>query len=194
MSAARRGVRISGGSLRGERLEVPAGDRVRPMRTRIRESLFAILGESLAGARWLDVFSGSGAIAVEALSRGARRAVLVENDRGVLRILERNLQRLRLETRTRIVRQEAYSARRLAEEPFDVIFLDPPFGDFGPGPPDPWALVERLAGSELAASGVIGLECPGRLEPPRTPTGCEVLTNRRYGDTRLVLWRRVLGD
>ncbi|MEM7164915.1 MAG: 16S rRNA (guanine(966)-N(2))-methyltransferase RsmD [Planctomycetota bacterium] len=189
--ASRGAVRISGGSLRGRTIDVPQSLGVRPMRTRIREALFQIIVDWLPKARFLDVFSGSGAIGVEAISRGAVRTTFIENNRKVAAILQRNLDALSLRALTEILQVDPYTTP-ISGGPFDVIFLDPPFPHYEPEDPhDPWELALQLAASDhLASDGLIGLEYPRYLRPPAPPAGCEEFLVRRYGDTSLALWRK----
>ena len=187
---ARKGIRISDGSLKGQTIEVPTGLRVRPMRSRIREALFTILGENLSGARFLDVFAGSGSIAIEALSRGASEALLVENHPQVLRVLRRNLDELSLGHRTRVAMMDIYRSFPTSESPFDIVILDPPFPNFKNESLDPWQLAARIVDSPLlAANGIIGIEYPSKVEAPPPPNGFSVLAEKTYGDTSLLLWK-----
>jgi 16S rRNA (guanine966-N2)-methyltransferase len=118
-------VRIVGGELRGRRLAAPPrrSSAVRPTSDRAREAIFSILGD-VAGARALDLFSGTGALALEALSRGAADAVLVDSDPSLAR---RNALELGLEGRCRIVRGDALRFLRAGDERFDLVFCDPPY-------------------------------------------------------------------
>ena len=186
----RGGVRIGAGNLRGKHIKVPAGHAVRPMRARLREALFGILGEHTIGARWLDVFAGSGAVAFEALSRGAHEATLLENSREVLEVLRGNIADLALKHQARILEVDAYEYQPETGRAFDVIFLDPPFPDYS-ARPNPWQLAERLAGSNtLVPGGIIGLEHPARVSPPDLGPAVEIWKQRRYGDTALALWAK----
>lgn len=190
-------IRITGGDLRGRELRVPPGIAVRPMRSRIRESLFGVIGDRLAGAIVLDGFAGSGAIGVEAVSRGAWRAVHAETDRTVLAQLQKNLDRLQLRHQCEVVPVDLYdgaSSGRLAQfGAFRLIFLDPPFGDYSGqnAERNPWALAERLARDLLEDGGWIGLESPSHVTAPTPPSGLAVEFERTYGDTSIVIWRRV---
>ena len=103
-------MRIVAGSVKGHPLRVPQGREVRPTADRVRESLFSILGEEVSGARVLDAFAGSGALGLEALSRGASAAVFVERSRRVRQVLELNVQALRFADRCRIMGGDAMSA------------------------------------------------------------------------------------
>lgn len=160
------------------------------MRTRIREALFQIIVDYVPQGRFLDVFSGSGAIGVEAVSRGAAHATFVENNRKVAAILERNLDALYLTPRTTIARIDPYKTQ-VPGDPYDVIFLDPPFPHYEDDKHDPWGLAVQLASSDrLAPGGIIGMEYPRYLRPPAAPEGCEESLVRRYGDTTIVLWEK----
>ena len=126
---------------------VPSGLAVRPMRGRIRESLFSIIGDEIRGAKFLDGFAGSGAIGLEAISRGAAEVLFVERDSKVLTVLRRNISEVSVEARTRIVAADLYESLAAAPNPFDWIFLDPPFRDYEGTGDSPWQLAFRLAGS-----------------------------------------------
>lgn len=123
--------RILGGRGRGRRLAAPAGEATRPTGARVRQTLFDVLAPRLAGCRFLDLCAGSGAVGLEALSRGAERVVLVERARPALAAIRRNLEALgagaaRVEVRPRDARA-ALAALAAAGEVFDVAFLDPPY-------------------------------------------------------------------
>lgn len=118
------------GSLKGRRLDAPRGLRVRPTSDRAREALFDILGPRVRGSRFLDLFSGSGAVGIEAHSRGAERVVLVESDRTALGVLDRNLEALGLMKEIEVVRApwpRALSQAARLGGPFDIVFADPPY-------------------------------------------------------------------
>jgi 16S rRNA (guanine966-N2)-methyltransferase len=126
-------VRVIAGELGGRRLRVPRGRAVRPTSDRVREALFSILGEIVHGARVLDLFAGSGALGIEALSRGAERAVFVERDPTAAAVVRANLQGLavppeRAELRVVDARQAVVTARR-RRETYDLVFIDPPYRD-----------------------------------------------------------------
>ncbi len=143
--------RIIAGKAKGTRLLVPAGDHCRPSSDRLKEALFSIIGDRVQGARVLDLFAGTGQIGLEALSRGAREAVMIEKDRQTLQVLKANLARTRLEEGGRILAGD-YRGRLKSlvktGDRFDLIYLDPP-----------WRLVASLAG-ELEGT-LIQLLAPG---------------------------------
>jgi 16S rRNA (guanine966-N2)-methyltransferase len=176
-------MRIIGGSLGGRELgRVPEG--VRPTSDRVRESLFAALG-SVEGCRVLDLFAGSGALGLEAFSRGARSVVFVDRSRRVVQALRRLLERLELSDRPeiRILSLEAGRAiRRLAgaRERFDLVFVDPPYAG-----EDREATLETLfASGVLEPDATVVVEGPKRHPLPPLP-GIRVVDERRYGDTLL---------
>ena len=186
-------LRIASGLLRGRKIAVPSGSIVRPMRTRVRESLFNIIHEQLDGARVLDVFAGSGALGIEAVSRGARQAVHVEKDRKVLALLRKNLEKLGIQAQCKVLDQDAYRlpARPAVGGGFDVILLDPPFPDYSRPGSIPWRLAIDLAGGDwLEPGGVLAIEHPSREEAATAPPGFDAEQGRRYGDTRLTIWQQ----
>jgi 16S rRNA (guanine966-N2)-methyltransferase len=178
-------VRVTGGALAGRRFAAPRSGAVRPTADRVRESLFAALGD-LAGTRVLDLFAGSGGLAIEALSRGAESACLVERGAVSLRTLRSNLGALGLERRSRVLAEDALRAiRRLAGagEQFELILADPPYAS-GMAP----AVLEAVAGSGLLAAGGVLVVETDRRHPPGAVTGLRVLDLRRYGDTLVSLF------
>jgi 16S rRNA (guanine966-N2)-methyltransferase len=171
-------VRIVGGSHKGARIYAPKGRDTRPTSDRVREAIFAILG-SVEGARVLDLFAGSGALGLEALSRGAASAVFVESDPVAVKAIERNLEKLGLEGR--IVRSDVVRDVARTDERYDVVFVDPPY-----------EMVEslRMPLAEhlprvLAEGGVVVFETGAgvQLELPLT-----LRFTRRHGSTQLTVF------
>ncbi len=121
-------VRVISGSAKGAKLRAPKGHATRPTLDRIKESLFNILGD-VQGARVLDLYAGTGALGIEALSRGAKHAVFVERDGRVAAIIRENLAHTKLEASAVVIRGEAPLAydRLAAFGPFDLVFVDPPY-------------------------------------------------------------------
>src|ERR1700722_11022826 len=174
-------MRVIAGSHGGRRLKAPNGRRTRPPSDRVREALFAMLGE-LSGEHVLDLFAGTGALGIEALSRGAERAVFVERDHGAARVLSENLASLDIDPRVgELRRADALGALRSAkqrQETYDLIFIDPPYGQ------------AREWGSELSETLPTLLTPQGRIvveSDRRTPLqlGLPLITERRYGDTSI---------
>ena len=177
-------MRIIAGSRKGHTIFAPKGDTIRPTGDRVREAAFTLIGP-VDGASVLDVFAGSGAYGLEALSRGAERAVFVESDPEAARAIERNLEKLRL-TGARIVRQDArtaLAAESAARRTYDLVLVDPPY--------EAWEELEgALApylGDALAPDGLLVVETAARVEPALP---LPQRTSRRYGSARLTLYER----
>jgi 16S rRNA (guanine966-N2)-methyltransferase len=124
-------VRIIAGTLRGRWITVPDGGGVRPTADRVREALFSILGDQVPGARVLDPFAGSGALGLEAISRGAATAVLIEADRHAVAVVRENVASLGVEDRVRVIHSDAVSEIERSRNggPWDLVLADPPYGD-----------------------------------------------------------------
>ena len=176
--------RVIAGAFRGRLLKVPRGSVTRPTGARVREALFNVLGD-ITGASVLDLYAGSGALAFEALSRGAEHAVLVEQDRAALGCIRENVAALRVEARSVIVplalpRALAQAAQR---GPFDLVFCDPPWADLGAATDTLAALVRMSA---LASGARVVLEHSARDDVPRV-SGLEPADRRVWGDTAALL-------
>jgi len=175
-------MRVIAGSRKGHTIAAPHGLDTRPTSDRVRESIFNLVGP-VDGASALDLYAGSGALGIEALSRGARRAVFVERDVDAARTIERNLDRLRL-TGARVVRgdalatlaQEAAAARK-----YDLVLVDPPYGMY----PSLQSQLARLLPPVLGADGLLVVETDARVEPELPLT---LRTSRRYGSVRVTLF------
>ena len=155
-------MRVIAGTAKGRRLRVPAGLHVRPSGARLRESAFGILEHrgAIEGARVLDLFAGTGALGIEALSRGAASLVAVEQDRSVAKLLQSNVENAGFADRTRVVVQSAERAvaQLPAGESFDLVLIDPPYRE---GLAQP--VLERL---ELGPRQPCGAKQGGRIGPP----------------------------
>jgi len=174
-------MRIVAGEFKGRRLEGPPGRGTRPTSDKVREALFSILGE-IDGLQVLDLFAGTGALALEALSRGAAGAVLVERDRRVAAVAERNAAAALGEARdrARIVRADALKFGG-GEQRFDLVFIDPPYAEADQLGPRLAAMIPDL----LAAGARVVTESDRRspLELPGSALALE--SEHRYGDTLL---------
>jgi 16S rRNA (guanine966-N2)-methyltransferase len=182
-------VRIVAGSAKGRRLASPAGA-TRPTSDRAREALFnslTLLGD-LDGARVLDLFAGTGAVGLEALSRGAAEAVFVESDRNAAEVLRRNIETVGLPGARLVKRPVAAFLAAPPDAPFDLVFADPPYAL------DDEALAEILntlaEAKWLADEAVVVVERSARGPGPRWPDGIEALRDRRYGEGALWYGRR----
>ena len=181
-------MRVIAGTARGLRLDCPAGI-TRPMMDRVRGAVFSSLGDAVLGARVLDLFAGSGAIGIEALSRGAASCDFVDRHRKASEVIRSNLARARLTGAVRLQDVAAYLGRA-APASFDLVFADPPFA-LEPG--DPAHPNSLLAGNELARcvapGGFFVIELP--QEPPEAASSWELLRNRRYGQAWVAMYRRM---
>ena len=177
-------IRIVGGSLRGRKIEVPERG-VRPTSDRTREAIFDVLGPSVRGARVLDLYAGTGALGIEALSRGAREARFLEGNREVARALRENLERLGLEDRASVVEADLERATR-PEGAFDLVFLDPPYaGDAGAR----W-LGALGGGPWPEGGGLVVYERRKGGAAPEAP-GLSIATERTYSETTVTFYRAV---
>lgn len=181
-------MRIIGGTRRGLKLaEVGEGDaaaHLRPTSDRVREAIFNLLinahGNPVTGARVLDLFAGTGALGLEALSRGAAEVTFVDDGAKALALLKANIAKMRAEAETRILRQNATRLPPNPGAPFTLVFLDPPYGK-GLGEA---ALASALAQGWLAAGSVVVWEEGAAPSPPQ---GFAAFDQRRYGDTTVTL-------
>lgn len=175
-------MRISSGALKGVALKSPPKN-VRPTGERTRQVLFSVLGDRVRGARFLDLYAGSGVVGLEAISRGAAEAVFVESSPKVYRVLLENIERCGVGDKARPILAKAEKAlRRLAkgEERFEVIFLDPPYRLWGAEA----GRILPLLPSVLAEGGVAVAQRPKKSALP-LPEGLEVADERDLGETLL---------
>lgn len=170
-------MRIVAGEWRGRRIEAPPGRDVRPTLDRVREAWMSILQLEIPGARVLDLFAGSGALGLEALSRGAVSVDFVENDVRTMKVLRKNIEALEAEEKTTVERGDAIRfASKLAPHAYDIAFADPPYaGGFAPTVAGVWL--------ESPFASILSVEHGAR---DRMPEGGET---RRYGDTAITFYR-----
>jgi 16S rRNA (guanine(966)-N(2))-methyltransferase RsmD len=177
---------VVAGTLGGRRLATPAGRATRPTSERVREALFNSLAGlvELSGCRFADLYAGSGAVGVEALSRGASQVLFVESDPGASRVLRGNLAQLGLTGSAElVVAPVARAVSGAAAQPYDVIFADPPYelpdADLGV------VLGHLVSGGWVAPDGVVVLERGTRSGSPAWVPGLTGFRIRRYGETTL---------
>jgi 16S rRNA (guanine966-N2)-methyltransferase len=174
-------VRIIAGEKRGHTIFAPRGRETRPTSDRVRENVFNIVAPWVEGARVLDLYAGSGAMGLEALSRGAASALFVESDPDALRVIERNLDKLDL--RARIVRVDATTAltqESAAGRKYDLVLVDPPYDMTS------YDSLARYLPAVLADDGLVVLETDAKVEPELP--GLDVRTTRKYGSTRVTVF------
>ncbi|RBP02831.1 16S rRNA (guanine966-N2)-methyltransferase [Roseiarcus fermentans] len=183
-------MRVVGGRLGGRALAAPGSRAIRPTSDRLRESMFDILEHRypgrIEGRRVVDLFSGSGALAIEALSRGAKFALMVDKEAEARALLRANVEAMGLGGVTRIWRADATKLGDApAGGPFALAFLDPPYGQGLAGP----ALAALVAGGWLEADALCVVEEAAKAEII-APPGLAPIDERVYGDTRIVILRR----
>ena len=176
-------MRVIAGKLGGRPFESPHGHRTHPMSEKVRGAIFGILGD-IEGMTVLDIFAGSGALAIEAVSRGAASALCIEVDKGAETIIQKNVESLSLTDTVTSVRAyyNAWSTRHQAQL-FDIVFADPPFDNI------PWRDMKFLY-RHLKSDGLLVLNWPGRGDWPALDQ-LDMVQNRNYGDTQLVFYRKI---
>jgi 16S rRNA (guanine966-N2)-methyltransferase len=180
------GLRIIAGSLKGRRLSTPDWDGLRPTSDKLRETLFNVVAARVGEARVLDGFAGTGAVGIEALSRGAGQVTFVESDPRALKLIERNLQNCAVNDRYAIMRAGfADAARRLQPGSFELIFLDPPYG------PDVIVSALEAAAPLVAPGGVLILEHARRDAAPDHAVSLAKTRDIMSGDSALSLYQAV---
>lgn len=176
--------RVIAGTARGIRLNAP-GPATRPLGDRVKQTTFAILEPRLRGAAFLDLYAGSGAAGIEALSRGAATAVFVERDEAALAVIRANLARASFgPDRARVVRSDVPGWLASTSGAFDIVFLDPPYGD-----PAFVTVLERLGrGGHAVPGGVVVAKHFWREAPPATVGLLASTRERRFGETGLMFY------
>jgi len=182
-------LRIIGGEWRGRKIRFPPVSAIRPTPDRVRETVFNWLQDVTPGSRCLDLYAGSGALGLEALSRGAREVVFVDTESAAVRGIGDTLRDLGCD-RGRVVRADARAFLGQPGTPFDVIFLDPPFAE--PVLAEDCRRID--AGGWLKPGGLAYLEAPARGGEPKLPPGWTLLRTKRAGEVGYHLARRDVAD
>jgi 16S rRNA (guanine966-N2)-methyltransferase len=175
-------MRVIAGSRKGHRIDAPPGLSTRPTSDRVRENVFNLVQGWVEDAIVLDLFAGSGAMGIEALSRGAERTVFVESDSQACRAIERNLDKLRL-TGAQVVCNDVLRFVAADTRSYHLVFCDPPYDEYAALEPT----LARYAPKLLAEDGILVLETAAKTEP-QLPL--EQRTARRYGSARITLFHR----
>jgi 16S rRNA (guanine966-N2)-methyltransferase len=183
-------LRVIGGSLKGRRLVSPPGKAIRPTADRVKESLFNILAERVAQKRVLDLFAGTGALSIEALSRGALSAVLVDQAKPAIAAIGQNIRNLGLEGRARIIR---WNIRKnlnclVNAEPFDLVFMDPPYEKSAVAP----TLTALAATGRLSSGARIVIEHSVRETVADVANLLHLVDQRKFGKTLVSFMDAVL--
>lgn len=177
-------MRIVSGSLKGRKLQSPHGHKTHPMAEKVRGALFNVLGD-IEGLTFLDAFAGSGALALEAASRGAESVVAIDRDTSAHRTIEQNVIDLDLQKTVSTTKANAagWSVNNM-EKKFDILLLDPPFDDLQT------LLLDKLIRRHVKKDGLAVLNYPGDLNPPEFGD-CEIAAEKTYGDTKLIFYRKL---
>jgi 16S rRNA (guanine966-N2)-methyltransferase len=179
-------MRVTGGSARGTPLLAPKGAGTRPTTDRVREAIFSILASmDVEMSRVLDLYAGTGALAIEALSRGAGSAHLVERAPAACTAIRRNLERTKLSDRAHLLCMDVRRALEQLTGPYSLVFLDPPYAD----PRTETVLATLGASSVIAEGSTIVLEHAHARTPSPTIGPLELVSDRRYGDTGVAFYR-----
>jgi len=182
MAASR--LRVLGGTARGIPLAEPRGVRLRPTSGMVREAIFNILGGLVDGARVLDLYAGTGALAIEALSRGAATATLVEGESGAVQAILQSLARTGFSEQATVLRGRLPGAMATVRGPFDIILMDPPYRD------DTAEATLAVCGEALADGGWVVYEHGSRYNPPGRPGALEMRDRRVYGDSAIAVYAK----
>lgn len=181
-------MRIIGGAGKSRRIATPRGRDTRPTADRVREALFNILAPRLPGSRFLDLYAGSGAVGLEALSRGAEKAVFVERHRPTAALIRENISTLQFTDRATVCQSDVYtflSGRRPRAGTFEIVFLDPPYAGG-----DAERMLRAVSRSGLLSDdGVVVMESARAAPPPDRAGGLILVQRRYYGDTALSFYQ-----
>lgn len=178
-------MRVVTGQAKGRKLYAVPGDSTRPVTDRVKVSLFSILGDSVPEARFLDLFAGTGGVGIEALSRGATRAVFVERDERALATIRRNLELTKLATLAQVVRRDVFKFLETYQgEPFDIVYVAPPQYK------GLWSRTLRLLDGlhVVGENGLIVAQIHPREYEPLELTRLELTEQRKYGSTLLCFY------
>lgn len=187
-------MRVTGGQLRGRILLGPKDRRIRPTADRVREAVFNILGQDLSGYEVLDLFSGTGSLGIEALSRGAVYAIFIDRLKEAVQLTRKNIERCGQGDRARVLMRDL--ARGIPWEhgflkrKFDLVFLDPPYASsLGPK-----LLAEIAAGRNLSATARVLVETARTTDLPGGPGRLSRVHARVYGDTKISIYESAVGQ
>lgn len=178
-------MRVITGSARGVPLAAPRGGGTRPTSDLLKGAIFAALGDRGCAGRVLDLYAGSGALGIEALSRGADDATFVEANRGACRVIHANLRKCRLDDRARVLHMPVARGLDVLTHPFDLVILDPPYDDTRLD-----AVLERLGNSPLLAAGATMVVEHAAARPVAAAYGAaQVEKTRRHGDSAFSIYQ-----
>jgi len=176
---------VKGHALRGPRARRTGPSPIRPTSDKVRGALFDMIGAEVDGARVLDLYAGTGALAIEALSRGAAVAELVESDPEALRLITVNLEHTRLAGQATVLRRRVEAALPSLSGLYDLVLADPPYADVGLIP----VLAEIARRGLVRQRGLVAIEHASRVPAPEAIEQLRLLKSRRHGDTTISLYR-----
>lgn len=179
-------MRVISGKARGVKLKTPMGQNTRPTADRVKEAMFSILQFELPGTRVLDLFGGTGQLGIEAISRGAKEAVFVDQSEQACKLIRENLRLARMEQEGKVVRSDYLTFLKNTKQRFDIILLDPPYAE---------VFLENALNfiteiDILQSNGIIVAECPLGKELPSDFPGFTRSKDYKYGNTILILYRK----
>lgn len=177
-------LKVTGGTARGIPLQEPRGLRLRPTSGLVREALFNILGDLVVDTRVLDLYAGTGALGIEALSRGAAHATFVEGDQAGCNAILQSLARVGFGERAKVLRGRLPAALSSLEGPFALVFMDPPYGL------ETADDTLHAVATVMSPLGLLVYEHASRYNPPERPAGLVLQERRVYGDSALALYAR----
>lgn len=176
-------MRVITGSARGRRLKTLEGLEVRPTTEKVKEAVFSAIQFEVEGSRFLDLFAGSGQMGIEALSRGAREAVFVDNTRNSIEVIKQNLQTTELMQNAVILNSDAYSFLNMTSQPFNIAYLDPPYNR---------GILDKilpLLATKMAKGGVILAETAMGESIPEMVGDFKITKTYRYGKIAVTVYR-----
>ena len=182
-------MKVISGDLKGRKLTVPRGHKVRPTGARVKEALFSILGDLVTCADVLDLFSGTGNIGIEALSRGASSCLFIENDPKTLLILEKNIKELSLSDRSKVLKLDVPRGLKLLHRrgvKFDIIFIDPPYIY-----PKIWDIFTAVSKYDILKEGGTVVWEHDSKKPQKPQYGAlKMIETKKYGDTGITFFTK----
>ena len=181
-------IRVISGEAKGRRLRMVPGDTTRPITDRVKENLFNIVGHEVIDTRWLDLFAGTGQVGIEALSRGARDAVLVDNAPAAIQTIHKNLNHTGLQGRAKVIREDSFRyLQRGQKDPFDFIYIAPP--QYKKLWIKALSTVDELANEFLAEGAKAIVQIDPREYAEQNPTHLTLVDQRKYGRTMICFYQ-----
>lgn len=176
-------MRVIAGTLKGREIKSPHGHRTHPMSDKVRGALFNVLGD-IEGLTFLDAFAGSGALAIEAISRSAKSAIAIDKDSSAHKVLEQNIKELCPKNVKAVKANTGGWSLHNMEKKFDILLLDPPYNELQ------FNLLQKLINRHLKADGLAVFSIPGNINAEEFD-GVKIAAAKNYGDAQLVFYRKI---